>query len=537
MSRWSIVVAALAAALGASNAEAAAGATQLQLAATPAIKLMVSTPGWQHVSQPALIAAGLDPSVDPAQLQLFTDGIEQAVSITGNGDRVFDADEAIEFYGQGRDTLSTGSRTYWLVAGVAGKRVPLLVYPGGGGAPDSFPDAAVVAQRTVYFAALKNGDASNFFGETVTSSGVTEGVTVTHLDTSQPSALRVVLQGVTAGNHRVAISLGGAPVGTCSFAGQALQTCVVSPVTASEGTNDVLLVAEGDSPDQSLVSSVEIDYQHLFIADGDALALTAPPATQLTIGGFASPDVRVMDVTDPSNPVELVTGVSSVGPTTTIKVNTPPDTSWPSLYAFTGAAALAPDSVSPSHPSSWTAPHTGELVILTNALFREALAPLVAARQQQGWSVQLVDLQDVYDEFGGGDKSVLAVRDFLQAIEAGWTVPPRFVLLVGDASFDPRNFLGMGDFDFAPTKLIDTQAMETASDGWFVDWNGDGIEDLGIGRLSVRTAAEASTVVQKIVGYAGAADLSQGGSSSPIRTTPACRSTRTARRARRPSRR
>jgi len=218
-----------------------------------------------------------------------------------------------------------------------------------------------------------------------------------------------------------------------------------------------------------------------------------------------------MDVTDPSNPIELVTGVSATGSTYTVSVNTPSDTSWPSLYAFTGAAAQTPAAVTASRPSTWTEPRAGELLILSNALFLEALAPLVTARQQQGWSVQLVDLQDVYDEFGAGDKSAFAVRDFLQTVEASWTIPPRFVLLVGDASLDPRNFLGKGDLDFAPTKLVDTQQMETSSDGWFVDWNGDGIEDIAIGRLSVRTAAEASTVVQKLVGYGGAANLSRGG--------------------------
>ena len=316
---------------------------------------------------------------------------------------------------------------------------------------------------------------------------MTESVTVTHLDASQAAGLQVVLQGVTAGNHQVAISLDGQPVGTCAFAGQASQTCAFSPVSVREGANDVLLVGQGDSPDQSLVASVEIDYQHLFVADGDALSLTAPPATPIAIAGFSSPDVRVMDVTDPTRPIELVTSVAAAGSSYTVTVNTPGQTFWPTLYAFTRAAVLAPSSVAASRPSRWTEPRAGEMVILSNALFIDALAPLVAARRQQGWSVQLVDLQDVYDEFGAGDKTPFAVRDFLQAIHGSWTPAPRFVLLVGDASFDPRNFLGQGDFDFAPTKLIDTQQMETASDDWFVDWNSDGIPDIAIGRLSVRT--------------------------------------------------
>ena len=91
-----------------SASAASSGApSQLDLAAMPAVKLVVTTAGWQRVSQPALVAAGLDPGIDPARLQLFADGVEQSLSVTGNGDAVFDSGEAIEFYGQGRDTLWT----------------------------------------------------------------------------------------------------------------------------------------------------------------------------------------------------------------------------------------------------------------------------------------------------------------------------------------------------------------------------------------------------------------------------------------------
>jgi hypothetical protein len=75
------------------------------------------------------------------------------------------------------------------------------------------------------------------------------------------------------------------------------------------------------------------------------------------------------------------------------------------------------------------------------------------------------------------------------------------VLLVGDASFDPKNYLGFGDFDFVPTKLIDTSYLETASDDWFVDLSNDGLPEMAIGRLPVRTVEEAGIVISKIIGY------------------------------------
>jgi Peptidase family C25 len=74
-------------------------------------------------------------------------------------------------------------------------------------------------------------------------------------------------------------------------------------------------------------------------------------------------------------------------------------------------------------------------------------------------------------------------------------------LLIGDASLDPKNYLGYGDSDYVPTKLLDTQLMETASDVWLADFNADGVEELALGRLPVRTAQEAAAMINKIVSY------------------------------------
>jgi hypothetical protein len=48
---------------------------------------------------------------------------------------------------------------------------------------------------------------------------------------------------------------------------------------------------------------------------------------------------------------------------------------------------------------------------------------------------------------------------------------------------------------------VDTNYIETASDDWFVDFNGDGLPDMAIGRIPVRTEEEAAGVVSKLIGY------------------------------------
>ena len=90
---------------------------QWLLAGQPGVKIGIERAGWYRVGQPALVAAGLDPSVHPRALRLVVDGVEQALHVTGSVDGRFDPEDAIEFYGDGVDTAYTGTRVYWLAAG------------------------------------------------------------------------------------------------------------------------------------------------------------------------------------------------------------------------------------------------------------------------------------------------------------------------------------------------------------------------------------------------------------------------------------
>jgi hypothetical protein len=133
--------------------------------------------------------------------------------------------------------------------------------------------------------------------------------------------------------------------------------------------------------------------------------------------------------------------------------------------------------------------------------FLPSLGDLKKLRESQGLSVALIDVEDLYDEFNFGAKSCQAIKDFLNLAESKWSRPPRFVLLVGGASADRRDYLKQGQVDLVPTQLVDTAIFVTASDDWFVDFNGDGLPEIVMGRLPVRTVPEAQIVVSKIVGY------------------------------------
>ena len=77
-------------------------------------------------------------------------------------------------------------------------------------------------------------------------------------------------------------------------------------------------------------------------------------------------------------------------------------------------------------------------MIIGHRNFLDSIEPLRALRQSQGWRLAVVDVDDIFDEFNYGHKSPYAVRDFLRFATAQWALAPRFALLVGHASHDPR---------------------------------------------------------------------------------------------------
>jgi hypothetical protein len=360
--------------------------------------------------------------------------------------------------------------------------------------------------RTLYFAALKNGDAENFFGPVLATDPVTQNLLLHHLDPAGSATLTVTLQGVTLTPHTVGVSLNGIALGTMTFTGQTrgVAQFTVPSSLLHDGDNPLTLLSQGGEIDVSLVEGVALTYRHTYSADTDALRATAPGRSTVTIGGFTSPEIQVVDITAPQAVKAVASRVTAQtgGFAATFTV---PGTGLRTLLALTPSQSLTP-TLTANTPSAWHAGGQGaDLVILAHEAFLPSLAPLQALRQAQGYRVAVLDVQDVYDEFSFGVKSPTALHDFLRRAASQWAPSPRFVLLVGDASVDPRNYLGLGEADFVPTKLVDTAYLETASDDWFADVNGDGVPEMAVGRLPVQTPEEAATVVAKLVDYAQAA--------------------------------
>src|SRR5262249_2017704 len=125
------------------------------------------------------------------------------------------------------------------------------------------------------------------------------------------------------------------------------------------------------------------------------------------------------------------------------------------LLALSDDALAQPAAMLQHHPSSLHSAQAGaEVVMVSPPQFVSAIHPLAALRQSEGHTVALVNVDDVYDEFNFGERTPFAIRNFLQTAAATWTNKPKYLLLAGDASVDPRNYFGFGFFDFIPTRII-----------------------------------------------------------------------------------
>ncbi|HEX5736202.1 MAG TPA: C25 family cysteine peptidase [Blastocatellia bacterium] len=473
------------------------------LASQRAAKLLVKHEGFYRVTPSELAAAGVPFEADPRLLQLYVDGEEQAFNvITDNAGKL----SAVEFYGIGADSPFTLGRVYWLVAGTRpGLRIQQVPAAGTARVNGSFPYTVERKDRLVYFTALRNGEKENFFGAVVGTNPVSQILTLPNLNASWAgeATLKVALQGVTHLPHRVKVQLNSVDVGEVSFKGQLEETAsfAVPHSILLEGANTVKLAAQSGESDISLVSNISISYQHTFVADNDALKFIATAGRAVSVDGFINPLVRVFDVTSPGNVQELIGSISpgKAGHVVTVMAR---GTGQRTLLAVSGSQVRPAANVARNQPSTWRQPDRGaDLVVVSHSDFASRIAPLVALRQGQGLSVSVVDIEDLYDEFRHGQRTPHALRDFLIYAGTSWKKAPRFALLVGDASIDPKDYLGVGDFDFVPTRLIDTSLMETACDDCLADFDSDGLAELAMGRLPARSAQEATAMIAKIFDY------------------------------------
>jgi hypothetical protein len=302
----------------------------------------------------------------------------------------------------------------------------------------------------------------------------------------------------------------------------------------------VPFVSTPDCPnrvDRSALAWFEVYYQRTLAPQGDTLSFRSPGTAgpyHYDIGPFPRVNVpRLFDVTDPTHPSELHIDVSMW--------NGSAATGWTLSFEDTASIVrryrVFPDSLISIARLDKTvvadAPATSlndnlrsqtngaDDVIIFYDGFREAAQALADHRQQHlplvgrsaPFLAKTVPVSALFDQFSGGRTDPAAIRNFLRAAFLNWRVRPKFVTLLGDASYDYKNITGHAPTG-QPGTLLPTYEngfddnliilRQFATDDWMLNVTDPTsfIPDFYGGRIPADDAASALAVVnQKIIAY------------------------------------
>ena len=163
----------------------------------------------------------------------------------------------------------------------------------------------------------------------------------------------------------------------------------------------------------------------------------------------------------------------------------------------------APEISQPLQTSLRNEANAAEYLVIGPRQLLQAAEPLLMYRWNEGLRTKAVAIEDVYSEFGYGEETPESIREFLSYVYHHWSEPSlRYVLLLGDATYDTKDYLGTGVKNQVPVKLVKTRYLWTASDPWLAAVNGeDLLPDVAIGRLPAASAEEVEALVAKILAY------------------------------------
>jgi hypothetical protein len=521
------------------------------------VKFEASTEGIYKIDRATLQSFGFDlTSIDPRTIKIYNNGgkalsekvtterpvdlIENAIQIIGENDGSFDEGDYILFYGRGsqfRDydpdsgTIKrfnnpfSDKNYYWITfGGNNGKRIQNKISLNTN--PDYIQSStdAFVDYEVDKISLAKSG--RQFFGDDFSQSvssrtyinkldgrlsaypinykfrfvNSSENAITLTLAENSTNILSKTIQGLSGTSYTYGIDSNGSAIynGTLPDNRSALNFSI-SPVLATS-------IAYLDYFEISYEKELKPVANNITFFSKDSSAVV-----EYYLSGFPSSDIKVFDVSDPSN-VNLIT----------------PKPGWPSGGDYRFQFAQNADSIkkyiavgngnylTPVNPSAVENSNLrgivdgAKFIIISHKDFLEAANRLKSYRENEARvpiSTVVVDVQNIYNEFSCGDQDVSAIRDFIKYAYDNWQIKPEYFLLMGKGTYDYKNVEGFNDNFIPPWETEESLVLiygadSYCTDDFFARVDGDSlVPDLAFGRLTVRSLNEANTYIDKIIHY------------------------------------
>lgn len=277
------------------------------------------------------------------------------------------------------------------------------------------------------------------------------------------------------------------------------------------------------SSERTYLNRIWVEYSRKLRAVGNELAFSYQgggahefQVSNFTVGNPAN--IYVLDTTNPLAPARVdikASDISSNSGSYTYNVGVSHSNS-PSYLATTGNNIQSVDAIS-AYASSDIEPNGNgaKWVAITYGAFMNQTNRLATHRaSHSGLSTHIVNVEDVYNQYGYGFERPQAIKEYIAHAMADWSVKPEYVVLIGHATVNPTNRDCIGSFDCSrykttqPTYVvtdlipIDRFLGVVPSDHLFSTVVGnDLLADLAVGRIAADSNTDLKHVVDKTIEY------------------------------------
>ena len=155
-----------------------------------------------------------------------------------------------------------------------------------------------------------------------------------------------------------------------------------------------------------------------------------------------------------------------------------------------------------------------DLLIITHSDFFQEAQRIKALREQEGLSVTITNINDIYNQFSSGNQDISSIRNFIKYIYNISSKKLKYVILFGDCSYDYKyrvpnntNFIPIYQSYNSSNNIYSFSSddyfgfLESDEGIWIENLNGDHDLEVSIGRIPSNNISEAKDYVDKLYLY------------------------------------
>ncbi len=470
-------------------------------------------------------------SIDPKTFKMYKNGNEIPIYVKGEDDGVFDDSDYVEFvgernYGGHHRELSpygkpyneylgryTDTTVYWLTwTGENGKRVKLVTSNNSSTADTlKYYDEIIHLEFNNWFdfsmEDLVRRESpfwyeNNTWGEGGLGVGTrNKNFTLTDVYPGKPVQVFEKLQdyasNISADAHLLSISLNNELVQDSGYIDKYQKTVLTGQYNSNvltEGTNTVKIhsYATSANPNLCILDWTEIEYPRYIKAINDSLLfffpfLTSKKNISVKIQNLSGDNFSIWKYGDTyakyfstkvNNEIIFKDTIGAADKFVIINEN---NLQTPKLYYVKKFRNLR------------SSQNKADYIAITHKKFIQQVnqyANFIA--QNYNVTADVVDVDDIYDEFSYGQFNPEVIKDFLKITHDNWQQPlPKYVALIGGANYDYHRNKTI----FQKTPPVDNYVPSfgtSVSDNWFVTWDTTQayVPEMNVGRIPVTTNDE-----------------------------------------------